>query len=353
MSWHAGTISSNCIVIRQSCRSRMMKRLVDLRVILRQYSSADGWPRSRLSLLSSRLMRSAFTIRSSFAVQCSYLYRCWNCHAPIKSCQSKLLEDWPSPVDLEGFITQASLAGVNGDHVLRMTGSHRVMVSGDGLIEPIAVATMPIMCFLVAYHLGPEWVILINYQTVQGLFCEVRKWRGRESERSSNERRPGWPDRKRLYDRVLEVFCKDWELPFRSNRRGPNPDKCPSLRCNLARATFAHRWRRTLTGQHVAHRQRGSRSRRSTYLSEFVWKGYRWHAHVGSVRALHLVIWQPLALVAWLWALRIARFWANGPWLDLAREGNPPSRHAQRQESSPLCFGINEVTDIKGLLTGV
>ena len=61
-----------------------MRRLVDLRVALRQYSSTAGWPRSRLSLLSSRLMRSAFTVRSSFAAQCSHLYR-WFELLPLKA----------------------------------------------------------------------------------------------------------------------------------------------------------------------------------------------------------------------------------------------------------------------------
>ena len=99
----------------------------------------------------------------------------------------------------------------------------------DGLIEPIAVAMMPIMCFLVAYHLGPEWVILINYQTVQGLFCEVRKWRGRESERSSNEFEP----------QVMPLQATNPALP--AYHRNPIINQRIENKAITAQATALHR----------------------------------------------------------------------------------------------------------------
>ena len=49
-------------------------------------------------------------------------------------------------------------------------------------MEAVASALFPVMAFLVAYHLGPEWCILLNYQVVQGLMCEARKWDIREEQ---------------------------------------------------------------------------------------------------------------------------------------------------------------------------
>ena len=70
-------------------------------------------------------------------------------------------------------------------------------------------ALMPIMAFLVSYHLGAEWVVLINFQTVQGLMCENRKWIHRGDNEDSNQRRPGWPERKAVYRAWLEIFSRD------------------------------------------------------------------------------------------------------------------------------------------------
>ena len=76
-------------------------------------------------------------------------------------------------------------------------------------MEDMASALMPIMAFLVSYHLGAEWVVLINFQTVQGLMCENRKWIHRGDNEDSNQRRPGWPERKAVYRAWLEIFSRD------------------------------------------------------------------------------------------------------------------------------------------------
>ncbi len=74
---------------------------------------------------------------------------------------------------------------------------------------------MPVMAFVIAYHLGIAWVELLCYQTVQGLSCETRKWRSAEDEvAEQNERRPGWTERAVLYMQMLTIFAFDWKLPL-------------------------------------------------------------------------------------------------------------------------------------------
>ena len=93
-------------------------------------------------------------------------------------------------------------------------------------MRQIFLCIKPILVFLVACHLGPEWTVLIHFQTFQGLCCEYRKWVENDHEDERFQRRPGCEERAKLYMAWLETFCKDWGLPAKRERM--ICEQCPS-----------------------------------------------------------------------------------------------------------------------------
>ena len=93
-------------------------------------------------------------------------------------------------------------------------------------MRQIFLCIMPVLVFLVAYHLSPEWTVLINFQTFQGPCCEYRKWVENDHEDERFQRRPGFEKRAKQYLAWLERFCKDWCLPWK--REKTFHEQCPS-----------------------------------------------------------------------------------------------------------------------------
>lgn len=93
-------------------------------------------------------------------------------------------------------------------------------------MRQIFLCIKPVLVFLVAYHLGPEWTVLINFQTFQGLCCEYRKWVENDHENERFQRRPGFEERAKQYKAWLERFCKDWGLPWKREKKFH--EQCPS-----------------------------------------------------------------------------------------------------------------------------
>jgi hypothetical protein len=81
-------------------------------------------------------------------------------------------------------------------------------------LDALYIAIKPLLTYLVAYHLGPEWAILINFQTFQNLCCEFRKWKENDHDDEHYCRRPGFEERAQEYMAWLTTFCQDWGLPM-------------------------------------------------------------------------------------------------------------------------------------------
>ena len=77
------------------------------------------------------------------------------------------------------------------------------------LVSSVLIAMLPLARWYVSFLLGPSWVILINYQTLQGILCEKRK------ATDENKSHDGKSDqRAATYKTWLREFSFDWGLEY-------------------------------------------------------------------------------------------------------------------------------------------